>query len=353
MFAANLWQSDRKSEGGTGVDNIGEKSVIDENHIEVSFMPVGSLSVEPDLQCGEPKFSIVIPTYNRAESLRSCLSGIVAMSAARCDYEVIVVDDASDYDTAAVADTFRGDMNLQVLHQEKNEGPASARNRGAYAARGDYLLFLDDDCIPCRDWLDVIGRRLADLPHAAIGGTSRNGLSESLCSEAQQLLLEFLFAHFNRDPNRAGFCATNNLAVPRTRFLEVGGFDTAFRRAAGEDREFCERWVRSGAQLYFISDAPVYHQHAMGLLEFLKLHFRYGRGSRCFRARSARPGAPRFESPAFYVRLVLFPFTRTGPVRALFLSTLQALSQIAHSSGYLREMLSARHASKSKLPVPA
>jgi len=300
-------------------------------------------SIQPSEHREKPRYSIVIPTYNRPESLRSCLSGIVAMACDRSNYEVIVVDDASDHDTAVVVDEFRGDLNLRVLHQEENQGPASARNRGAREACGDYLFFLDDDCIPCRDWLPAFGRCLDERPHAAIGGTSRNGLAENLCSEAQQMLLDFLFEHFNSDPENARFCATNNLAVPRDDFLTVGGFDAAFRQAAGEDREFCDRWVRSGAQLAFVPDAPVYHQHAMGPVEFVKLHFRYGRGAFCFRARATRdaPG-PRFEPLAFYLRLVLFPFSRTGPLRALLLSALQALSQVAHTSGYVRELLAAR-----------
>ena len=276
------------------------------------------------------------------------------MSAERSDYEVIVVDDASDHDTAAVAAEFAGDVDLRVLHQDRNQGPAAARNRGAHAARGDYLLFLDDDCIPCRDWLAAIGRHLADRPRAAIGGTSRNGLSDSLCSEAQQMLLDFLFAHFNSDPEHARFCATNNLALPRAEFLAIGGFDTSFRQAAGEDREFCERWVRSGARLAVVSDAPVYHQHAMGPLEFLKLHFRYGRGARCLRARSVGTGSPRrFESPGFYLRLVFYPFGRTAPARALLLSSLQALSQVAHGSGYLFDRFVGRHRAHPGPSLPA
>jgi glycosyltransferase involved in cell wall biosynthesis len=298
----------------------------------------------------KPRYSIVIPTYNRPESLRSCLSGIVAMACDRSDYEVIVVDDASDHDTAVVVDEFRGDLNLCVLHQEENRGPAAARNRGARQARGDYLFFLDDDCIPCRNWLTALGHCLDERPHAAVGGTSRNGLAESLCSEAQQMLLDFLFDHFNSDPENARFCATNNLAIPRADFLAMGGFDTAFRQAAGEDREFCSRWIRSGARLAFVPDAPVYHQHVMGPVEFVKLHFRYGRGAFRYRARAAEdaPGS-RFEPLAFYFRLVLFPFSRTGALRALPLSALQVLSQIAHTSGYVRELLTARKRLKAVL----
>lgn len=290
-----------------------------------------------------PRFSIVIPTYNRPESLRNCLSGIAALTADRSTFEVIVVDDASDGDTAAVVGAFVDDMDIVVLHQEENRGPASARNRGAGEARGDYLFFLDDDCIPCRDWLERMGGYLDNRPHVAVGGNSRNGLSESLCSEAQQMLMDYLAVQFNGDPENAGFCATNNLAVPREAFLRLGGFDTNFRRAAGEDREFCHRWIRSGNGLHFTRCAPVYHQHAMGLAEFVKLHYRYGRGARCFHERKAEEGAGRrFEPVRFYTGLVLFPFSQTGALRAAAVCVLQVISQAAHTTGYLSEMLASR-----------
>lgn len=291
----------------------------------------------------KPRFSIVIPTYNRPESLRNCLSGIAAMTSEKSDFEVIVVDDCSDCDVTPVIDMFKTDIDLYLLHHGENRGPASARNYGAYQARGEYLLFLDDDCVPCRDWLVSFGRRLENRLSTAVGGSSRNGLSRSFFSEAQQMLLDYLYDYYNKDPDNARFCATNNLAVPRSEFLRTNGFDTSFRWAAGEDREFCERWLRSGATLFFIAEAPVYHQHAMGLVEFLKLHFRYGRGAKRLRVRAASAGIKRgFESLKFYRHLIVFPFSRTGVLRAFIISSLQVLSQLAHTAGYFRELLSTR-----------
>ena len=291
----------------------------------------------------QPRFSIVIPTYQRPEGLRNCLSGIMAIEYERTEFEVIIVDDGSDADLAEVVQAFRGDLDLRLLYQDSNLGPAAARNHGAEKAKGDYLLFLDDDCIPCRNWLTTFDAHLDGKTNLAIGGNCTNGLSDSVFSEAQQMMMDYLYQYYNRDPEHAAFCATNNLAVPRQAFLHAGGFDSSFSRAAGEDREFSDRWIRSGAHMKFVTEAPVYHQHAMGLFEFIQLHSGYGRGARCFRSRQVSEEIKRgFEPAGFYIGLIVYPFSRFGAGKAFVLSLLQVLSQVAHTGGYLREMWSTR-----------
>ena len=290
-----------------------------------------------------PRFSIVIPTYQRPEGLRNCLSGILALTAPRDSFEVIVVDDGSAVDPAYVVETFRGDLDLTLVRQPENRGPAAARNTGAARAVGDYLLFIDDDCIPTRDWLERLGAHLGANPACAVGGTCHNSLTESLYSAAQQMLMDYLYEYYNGDARHAGFCPTNNLAVPRRAFLELGGFDTSFRFAAGEDREFSARWSAHGAGLVFVRDTPVYHQHVMGLRSFLRMHFHYGRGARRFRRQQSADSVHRaFEPGRFYWGLIVYPFRRTSAGEASALCLAQVLSQAAHTAGYLREILGER-----------
>lgn len=92
-----------------------------------------------------PAVSVVIPTYNRAADLRRCLGSLTAQTFK--DFEVLVCDDGSTDDSAAVADEFAGRLNLSFGTAENFGGPARPRNRGVAAARAPYIAFLDSD-----DW---------------------------------------------------------------------------------------------------------------------------------------------------------------------------------------------------------
>ncbi len=93
------------------------------------------------------KISVVLTTYNRPEFLEKVLGGFAAQTAAREDFEVIVVDDGSVPPVKEMVSRFGGAMNLKYLYQE-NCGLAAARNAGIHAAEGDIILFSDDDDVP-------------------------------------------------------------------------------------------------------------------------------------------------------------------------------------------------------------
>ncbi|WP_166259504.1 glycosyltransferase family 2 protein [Marinobacter salicampi] len=89
-----------------------------------------------------PTVSVIIPVYNRAHLLQRTLESVIAQSYP--DFEVLLVDDCSDDDPAAVVESFQ-DPRLHYLRQPENQGVAAARNRGLREARGQYIAFLDDD----------------------------------------------------------------------------------------------------------------------------------------------------------------------------------------------------------------
>ena len=94
-----------------------------------------------------PKVSVVVATYNGSRTLLNCLDSLARLNYP--DYEVIVVDDGSTDDTAAVAEEWgrqgRGDVEFTLLRQA-HAGASAARNRGVAACRGEWIGFLDSDC---------------------------------------------------------------------------------------------------------------------------------------------------------------------------------------------------------------
>ena len=101
-----------------------------------------------------PELSVVVPTYNRKETLSRVLEGLAAQTLARASYEVIVVDDGSCDGTGAFLKEYSAPFRFEALLQA-NTGPAGARNRAIRAAAGEIVVFLGDDTVPEEDFLDV------------------------------------------------------------------------------------------------------------------------------------------------------------------------------------------------------
>ena len=281
-----------------------------------------------------PSFSVVIPTYRRPERLAACLRSLAALDYPHDRFEVIVVDDGSGETLATPSLS----IELTVL-AAAHAGPAAARNLGAARARGDYIAFTDDDCVAETDWLRGLAACLAEAPDHAVGGRTLNALPENPYSSATQLLLDFLY-EWSASSGRGAFFASNNLAVPTGLFRARGGFDTGFPLAAGEDREFCDRWARLGGRLTYAPGAVIRHGHPLTLRGYWRQHMNYGRGARrVHQLRAAAAGHEAGTPLAFYLSLVTYPLTRAAGLRRLSLSALLALAQIATAAGYWREGL--------------
>jgi glycosyltransferase involved in cell wall biosynthesis len=237
-----------------------------------------------------PTASIIIPTRNRRQALEYCLDALAAQTMPSGSFEVIVVDDGSNpaifLDPARWASKFA----LKLIHQQ-NTGPAGARNRGAVEARGEFLAFTDDDCLPTPTWLEKLIAALQRNPDAMIGGSTFNGLKENLFSETSQLILEMVYEHFNCTPANAYFFASNNMACRRDRYMASGGFDADFDSPAAEDREFCDRWRMQARPLMWRKCALIEHRHAQTLAAFCRLHFRYGQGAFLYQSKRRLRGS--------------------------------------------------------------
>lgn len=283
-------------------------------------------------------FSVVIPTCNRPTALLACLGGLGRLSYPRSRYEVIVVNDGSHLPTAEELAGAAAGVGLRVLHQA-HQGPAAARNVGAQAAEGRYLAFLDDDCVPHSEWLTGLGERLERTPDALIGGRTVNALDGDPFSDATQLMVDFLTHYHDASaPDRTRFFATCNLALGTTAFRETGGFDRGFTYAAGEDRDFCDRWHLDGRPSAFAPEAVVHHYHRLDLPGYLAQHFRYGRGAlRFHRARRARRQAARTAPLSFYLDLMRYPLAHRPAGQGAARAALLLAAQAATAAGYCWE----------------
>jgi cellulose synthase/poly-beta-1,6-N-acetylglucosamine synthase-like glycosyltransferase len=286
----------------------------------------------------KPSISIIIPTRNRAGQLAQCLAAIRRLDFPPDAFETIVVDDGGETPMDNIVGPLAGSMQV-ALYRQAHAGPAAARNAGAAQARGTWLAFIDDDCLPAPDWLQSISRRLECHPRCLVGGRLVNSLTNDPFAITSDLLITHLFRRWNRDLASAGFLVSANIAVAAACFRDVGGFSEAFPYPGAEDRDLCARWLAGGRRVVFAPECIVHHIHPGGLPSFLRQHFNYGRGAaRLHRLHPEDPRANgRREPLSFYTDLFSMPRTEHHSVRAPLLAGLLLLAQVASLAGFAAE----------------
>lgn len=210
-----------------------------------------------------PSCDVVIATKDRPDALARCLLGLIDQT--HRDFGVVVVDDGSEVPLREVVEQARfSDLRCTVIRTE-NAGPASARNTGAGAATGDYLVFVDDDVLADRRLVEVHLRAVVQ-PHAPEHPIVSFGPFVQPADwvptpwnlwEARQARKEaeaMLAGAY--EPTWRQFHTGNN-CVPRAAFEAAGGFDTDFKRA--EDDEFALRLDDAGCVFRFEPSAIAWH----------------------------------------------------------------------------------------------
>lgn len=234
------------------------------------------------------KASVVIPTYNRLYLLKKCLPAILDQTIPRHEYEVIVVDNCSSDDTQMyMQDMSKKYSNVHYIRSDVNEGLVSSRNKGIMKARNEVIIFLDNDNVACREFIEshINCHRIHGAEHISVTGNpcfpdeiiSSTNFGRFLqsrylgCRSKKEVkkidLANLSYKHF------AGLSSS----VKKDDLMEVGLFDKDFRFYGGDDEYMGYCLQKIGVRLVFCEQARSFHYDDVSIARYKIKYMEAGR----------------------------------------------------------------------------
>jgi glycosyltransferase involved in cell wall biosynthesis len=229
-----------------------------------------------------PRLSVVIAAFNAAATIEEQLAALVSQGPR--SWEILVCDNGSTDATREIVRTWSGrHPEVRLVDASARRGPAAARNVGVAAGHGDLIAFCDADDVVGAGWADAVEKALT--VHAFVAGRfeherlqARSRLAVSWSPQLDGL---------TRIPYMPGYvtAGAGNLAVRRTVFDAVGGFDEA--ALSTEDDDLCLRVQLAGHELTFVPDMVLHVRKRTGLRAIAEQARLYGEGARRLQHRYA------------------------------------------------------------------
>lgn len=196
--------------------------------------------------------SIIVPAHNAAATLEACL--LAVREAAGAEAEIIVADDGSEDETRSIA----ARLGATVV-QQRQQGPAAARNAGARVARGDVLVFVDSDVVVSNEAINALVNALESHPDVVASFGSYDAKPRVRGQVARYRNLLHAYTHQKGRREASTFWAGLG-AVKREAFAAANGFDAnRFERASIEDIEFGVRLRSAGGVVLLVPEAQGSH----------------------------------------------------------------------------------------------
>jgi glycosyltransferase involved in cell wall biosynthesis len=219
------------------------------------------------------RVSVIIPTKNGAPRLPALFAALAAQTVDREAFEVLVVDDGSTDDTAAVVEA---SGIARVVSAGRSLGQGGATNLGIEHALGEIVAFTDDDTVPAPDWIERGLAAVEASPSGLVAGHVELMLEARPTVPA---LMDFGRGYLDqRSYVDDGFGATANLWARREVLRQMGGFDAGAEWQT-HDRDFGERARLAGLTMVYAPDAIVRHPTRDRARDLAKVAYRLGLGA--------------------------------------------------------------------------
>jgi GT2 family glycosyltransferase len=193
------------------------------------------------------EISVIVPTYRRPHLVKRCIEALLSQKI-DVPYEVVVVIDGPG-EAIELPDHRRLDQ-VKILTMEKNSGPAAARNYGFAQAKGDLIVFTDDDCIPHSDFLSSYWNAYKNAKCSTVAFTGKVNVPINIDpTDYERNIKQLETAEF----------LTANCAINRDAFTKVGGFDETYTMAWREDSDLHFNLLENNVPIMHVPQAVVQH----------------------------------------------------------------------------------------------
>jgi GT2 family glycosyltransferase len=253
------------------------------------------------------RFSVVVPTFGRPEEVRELLSSFTTQDYK--DYEIIIVDGSPDRNLEQVIAEFRGKINIRYFY-EKGLGISDSRNLGADKAKGEYLIFMDSDCIVSSGYFNNVNKFLSENRVQGFTGPDK---AHSSFSTVQKAINYAMTSHFTTGGIRGqkihigkihlrGF----NMGILKDAFIKINGFSGL---KVGEDIDISMRFQKAGYKAALIYNAYVYHKRKTNFLKFFIQLFLHGKARIDLYKRHTSSLKPLYFMPSLFIIYLLAGFS--------------------------------------------
>lgn len=250
------------------------------------------------------KISFIIPVYNRPKETEELLR---SLSLQTCQgFEVIIVEDGSSVSSEPVVEKYRDQLDIHYYFKD-NSGPGPSRNFGCEKASGEYVIFLDSDCVLPKGYLNVVRETLERSYTDAFGGPDR---AHSDFTKFQKAINFSMTSFLTTGGIRGGnekmekfHPRSFNMGFSKEVFGSTGGFSSM---RFGEDVDLSIRILEQGFRTQLIREAFVYHKRRTNLRQFFKQV--YNSGIARINLHKRHPGTLKLvhTAPALFTLGVLF-----------------------------------------------
>lgn len=242
------------------------------------------------------RFSFITCTYNRAAYLPKTLKALCEQTFLGKDYEIIIIDNNSSDNTAAVCSNFIEQYPFKQIqyHKELNQGLSHALNRGIKEAKGEYIIYVDDDETIGNKHLEYLNDYLNHFPDAELCASPVIPIYEENPPKWMSIFTQRLIGgYFNLGKNvkvlsKTNYPGTGHTIIKRELYTKYGIYNTELGRKGtsligAEDKDMAFRLMEGNIKGYYFPNIPIYHHiPAYKLTDefFSKLTFSIGKSER-------------------------------------------------------------------------